>query len=295
METSWHSYPKILALGHAALTELLYDEVIVEEKIDGSQYSFGMFEDGFKARSKGAMLNRMFELAIENTKDLDLHFGWTYRGEYLKKPKHNALAYDRVPRKNIIIFDINSGYEKYLSYKDKAREAERLGLEIVPNLYEGKINDINLFRELLKRVSYLGGQQIEGVVIKNYKRFGADGKALMGKFVSEKYKEVHSQVWKETNLGSKDIISKLIEKYRTPARWEKAVQHLKEDGKLEDSSRDIGLIIKEIWPDIESECKDEISNFLYNWAKDKIRRGVCAGVPEWYKEKLLSKRFKEDS
>ena len=32
--------------------------------------------------------------------------GVTYYGEYLQKPKHNTLCYDRVPKDNIIIFDV---------------------------------------------------------------------------------------------------------------------------------------------------------------------------------------------
>ena len=45
METSWHSYPSIFALGHRALAELFLDPVVVEEKVDGSQFSFGLFEE----------------------------------------------------------------------------------------------------------------------------------------------------------------------------------------------------------------------------------------------------------
>lgn len=59
--TSWHSYPSIFALGHRYLSELLLDPVLVEEKVDGSQLSFGVFEgeEGpfLKMKSKGAELN----------------------------------------------------------------------------------------------------------------------------------------------------------------------------------------------------------------------------------------------
>lgn len=60
---SWHSYPSSFAIGHRALKELLYDPVIVEEKVDGSQFSFGLFKNEetgaleYKCRSKGAQLN----------------------------------------------------------------------------------------------------------------------------------------------------------------------------------------------------------------------------------------------
>jgi hypothetical protein len=54
---SWHSYPSIYNLGHRALQDLLTVSVNVEEKVDGSQFSFGITEEGeIKLRSKGAVI-----------------------------------------------------------------------------------------------------------------------------------------------------------------------------------------------------------------------------------------------
>jgi hypothetical protein len=39
--SSWHSYSSIYALGHKALAELFMEPVLIEEKVDGSQFSFG--------------------------------------------------------------------------------------------------------------------------------------------------------------------------------------------------------------------------------------------------------------
>ena len=296
MLESWHSYPSIYALGHKAVAELLLDPVLVEEKIDGSQFSFGLFEDGHRARSKGAQLNiiapdNMFKKAVEIIQTLPLREGWTYRAEYLMKPKHNALAYDRVPRLHLIVFDINTGEEEYLPWEAKADEAERIGLEIVPKLLEGRIEDVQHFRQLLETVSILGGQKVEGVVVKNYARFGLDKKALMGKFVSEAFKEVHAAAWKADNPSSRDILDRLIDTYRTPARWQKALQHLKEAGQIEGSPRDIGLLMREVAPDIEKECEAEIKDKLWAWAWPHLRRGVIRGLPEWHKERLLEQQF----
>src|SRR5690242_11376793 len=102
---SWHSYPSIFALGHRYVADLLTVPVLVEEKIDGSQFSFGISTVGELAiRSKGAQMHidapeKMFQKAADTVKELKdvLTPGWTYRAEYLAKPKHNTLAYDRVP------------------------------------------------------------------------------------------------------------------------------------------------------------------------------------------------------
>ncbi len=104
------------------------------------------------------------------------------------------MAYDRVPEKHIIIFDINKGEEHYVSYEKKKAEAERIGLETVPLLYEGMLHDSDMLHELLETISILGKQKIEGVVIKNYNRFSEyNGNILMGKYVSEKYKEIQKK------------------------------------------------------------------------------------------------------
>jgi hypothetical protein len=191
---SWHGYPSIFNLGHRYVANLLRVPVNVEEKIDGSQFSFGVTEEGeILVRSKGAVMisdapEKMFTAAVVTVKRLAplLHPGWTYRGEFLAKPKHNTLAYSRVPAGNIIIFDINDGEESYLAYEAKQEEASRLGLETVALIYSGMVEDIAAFRTFLERDSALGGQKVEGVVVKpaDYNVFGQDKKVLMGKFVS---------------------------------------------------------------------------------------------------------------
>lgn len=297
MTDSWHSYPSVYALGHSALEELLLDNVICEEKVDGSQFSFGRFNGELKVRSKGVEMiadapEKMFQKGVDFVKTLDLKDGWTYRGEFLAKPKHNALAYSRVPRGNIILFDINVDHERYLPYEAKKGESERLGMEVVPILFDGKLTGANEIMNFLERESVLGGQKIEGVVIKNYTRFGKDKKALMGKYVSEAFKEVHNKEWKEANPNQGDVIVRLVEMYHVTARWDKAVLHLAEKGLLDNSPKDIGNLIKEVQVDIKKECEEEIKNILYKWAIDKVLRGSLAGLPEWYKEKLLSNQFK---
>lgn len=296
--SSWTSYPKVWAIGHAGVSELFYDSVIVEEKIDGSQFSFGIFNGELKIRSKGQEMmvdapEKMFSKAVQTVLSIRdvLTDGWTYRGEYLQKPKHNVLAYDRVPEKNIILFDINTGEETYLSRILKEEEAKKLGLELVPILFEGKISTAVDLEKLLDTNSCLGGQKIEGFVCKNYLRFGRDKKALMGKFVSENFKEKHKVDWKESNPGQNDIIQKLIGTYRTPARWDKAIIHLKEAGQLENSPRDIGKIIKEVPSDLIKECEEEIKDALFEWAFGSLVRGCNRGLAEYYKEKLFKSAF----
>lgn len=298
---SWHSYPSIYNLGHRYIENLLTLPVIVEEKVDGSQFSFGLDDQGeLHIRSKGAKMHldapeKMFQRAADTVKELKpvLTAGWTYRCEYLAKPKHNSLSYSRIPDKHLVIFDINTAEASYLPYASKQAEANRIGLECVPLLFDGHLDSIEAFQQFLDHESFLGGQRIEGVVVKprDYNLFGVDKKVLMGKFVSEHFREVHAKEWKGSNVTQGDILIKLGEMYSTPARWDKAVIHLREKGLIEDSPRDIGPLLKEIAADILADSQDDIKQKLFEWAWDSIRRRSTYGFPEWYKEQLLKRHF----
>lgn len=297
--TEINSYPSVRNLGHAEIEDLFKEHVIVQEKCDGSQFSFGLIGGEFKCKSKGKdqtppLTDKMFLKAVEALSELPLRAGWVYRGEYLEKPHHNALTYSRIPEKHVVLFDITIGMEKYLPYDQVFEEARRLGLEVVPILTSGMIGDWESLEQLLDTESFLGGCKIEGMVIKNYARFGRDGKCLMGKFVSEAFKEVHKKEWKEANPNSGDIIDNLIATYKTEARWEKSIQHLKESGVLENSLKDIGPLLREIVTDVQTEEEEAIKEALFKWGWPRINRAIISGFPEFYKTKLAeSQTFAE--
>lgn len=297
---SWSSYPKSYSLGHKMISELFSDEVVVEEKIDGSQFSFGVFGSDIRVRSKGVEIDinnceGMFALAVETVKELapKLTNGFTYRAEYLRTPKHNTLAYERVPKKHLIIFDILSGPECYLTYEQKVNEATRLGLETVPLIFSGRINSSDQVLDYMEKVSVLGNAKIEGMVFKNYNKFGPDKKILIGKYVSETFKEVHKVNWKKENPKQNDIIILLGEAYKTEARWAKAKQRLSEISKEEISLRDIPRLLKEVQQDVCLECESEIKDKLFAWAWPQISRQIIKGLPEWFKKQLMNEQFKD--
>jgi hypothetical protein len=308
------SYPKVYNLGHAAIKDLFDGDVVVQEKVDGSQFSFalsGSEADGpFPVmRSKGAPVfpgtaDKLFAPAADTVLQLvdKLIPGWVYRGEVISKPKHNTLTYGRVPAGSVILFDVEVSDGTFMSPGELKDEADRLGLEAVPvilELYDGKVPGdrvgVDHIRKLLELESCLGGCLIEGVVIKNHSRFGVDGKFLAGKHVSEAFKETHRKAWKESNPSKADVVEHLIEELRQPARWAKAVQHLRERGELTGTPRDIGPLIKEVQTDISAEEREYISERLLTWALPKVLRGASGGVAEWYKQQLLEAQFEEAS
>ena len=292
-----HSYPSIYNAGHRALQDFLSagSKFTVQEKIDGSQLSFKATADGaIHARSKGCAINldapeEMFRAAVASILSLSgsLTPGWTYRGEYLRRPHHNTICYDRVPRNHIILFDIDRGSEDYMDHGSMAEEAARIGLEPVPCLYSGALSLPDDLAPPLDSESCLGGGKIEGVVVKaHHAVYGPDKKPLIMKVVSEAFREVHKTRWKTENPSSSDIVASLAEQYRTEARWVKACQHLEEAGELSNADKDIGLLLPEVVSDVKSECGDEIRDKLFAYAWPTIKRGIVRGFAEWYKERL---------
>lgn len=287
------SMGEIFQLGHAAVAELFLDPVEITEKVDGSFISWTINKEGeILMRSKGQQLfddapsSKMFKAgmdAIRQRKDF-LTPGWIYRGEYLSKPKHNSLAYERTPQGNIVLFDIEMAPGNHAGPLMRTSEAQRMGLTAVPVIYEG-IADAQFAMSLLDRFSVLGGQKIEGVVVKSYSRF-IHGKMMMAKYVSAEFKEKHATEWKQSNPGKKDVIENLIEIYKHPNRWRKAVQHLRDEGLLDGSPKDIGPLLKEVSSDVLKEEEAAIKEALWKYAWPQISRGVGRGLPEWYKDQL---------
>lgn len=292
-----HSYPNVYQLGHKLVSNVLDGYVLVQEKIDGSQISFGIDNLGdLRIRSKNKEIDiehpdDMFRLAVEwiVKNRSNLQAGWTYRGEYMQKSKHNTLAYSRVPRNNIILFDICDGLESYLPYSRVKNVANYIGLEVVPLFAKGVFTEADILElkdEWLSRESILGGTKVEGVVIKNYNVFTAEKKVAMAKLVRDDFREQNATNWKAAKPSTADVVQKLIDTYRTEARWQKAVQHLRDSGELQGEMRDIPALMKEVSSDVLKECKDEILEQLFAYAWPKISKGITRGLPEWYKSQI---------
>lgn len=290
------SYPKVFNMGHRAVLDIFKEDVVVQEKVDGSQFSFGVMDGELTCRSKGKVQNvdapdKLFEKATETIRNLKdkLHPEWIYSGEYLRTPGHNTLKYNRVPKQHIILFDIRVGDEVYLSYNEVKKEADRLDLEVVPLVFTGKVNNLDHLKDILETESVLGGVKMEGVVAKNYVRFSQDGKALMAKIVRPEFKEQNNKLFRKSNPLAGDILETIKERYKTEARWNKAIQHLRDNGELENSPRDIGKLIQEVRRDVKEECEEEIKEILFKWAWKKVSNSLTGGFPEYYKELLLKK------
>jgi len=299
MEKKINSYSSPFNLGHKALEDLFTGNVVVQEKVDGSQISFGLIDGELSVRSRRKEVNQekpeMFEKAVTYLKTVtdEMIPDWIYRGEFLMKPRHNTLSYTNTPKNNIILYDIDKGNQDYVERGAMQTHAFALDLTCVPTLatYSTKPT-LEELQKLLETKSVLGGVKIEGIVIKNYGRFDWAGKkTLMGKLVSDAFREVHTKDWKKRNPQKNDFYIELVKEYATEQRWNKALQHLKEEGKLEHSMRDIPLFMREVSEDILAECKEEMMEKLFKHFWKKCAKGMTRGLPEWYKGLLTQSMF----
>lgn len=286
------SYSKIHQVGSRPASALFNGPILIEEKIDGSQFSFGMRDDVLHCRSRNQALDLtsagQFQAGVDALLEIasELPEGWTYRGEYLQKPKHNVLAYEHTPPLHVVIYDICTEDGTWLHHDVKRDEAERLGMLCVPKFYYGPwpCSGVSL-DDLLQTQSILGGP-IEGVVFKNYaERDPTDPeKVLMAKYVTDRFRETMGV--KRMKKPATDV-SSLAAQFATQARWEKAVQHLRDGGKLTGTNADIGLLVREVQRDMLEESAEELKQALLDFFGKELRGGAVKGLPQWYQAKLL--------
>lgn len=290
-------FPKIQAVGGRFTTKLFDSEVEVTEKIDGSQFDFGLINGELHMRSKGRIIvpgneDAMFRIAVESAQNRvgAMPDNTIFYCEYLNKPKHNTIKYDNVPLNNLVLFgasEYRSGEFLGPDYLDKISGI--LNIDRAPILFRGKVDSISQLVELLETESYLGGSKIEGFVIKNYNETGISGdevfRILSAKFVSDAFKEKNGGNRVKAKGSNKWDAFK--GSFNTTARWEKAYQHLRDNGDLLHDPRDIGPLMKEVNLDIEDEHKAEILSFLWKEFGKDIFRAATNGLPAWYKTKLL--------
>jgi hypothetical protein len=295
-------YPKIRPVGHRDIQDLLHGPVVVQEKIDGSNFAFGRTLDGelfclSRARkldlSEGAV--GQFGPAVKHVLDAAAHKipnGKLYRCEYLQKPHHNVLAYGRVPKGHLVLFEVEQeiACESYTSIVcDDAQLhsiAEDFGIDAaqqIATLNIGRGGSLNeLFEAWSKQESMLGGE-IEGVVIKNYHKTDAHGNILIGKMVRKEFKEVHKH---KATAEKTDPAYDIGARFGGPARWRKAVQFLRDCDGLQGEMMDMPLLMKRVRQDVELEEKDAIKELLWQHYRKNVLGATTKGLAEWYKGEL---------
>jgi len=255
-------YRKIRRIGHSRNTDTVKnpeDELIIKEKLDGSNFRWTINEEGkpvFGSRrveykdengepaykeEDYEKLDGRFEDAIQHVQEkLDgkhpehLNNNLTFFGEYMVK---HSLDYDWEDTPTVIGFDIyDSKKEEYLDH-DEAKEIFKiLGIATAPVLQRTTVEEFDPENYEIPDSNYRDGK-MEGVVIINtdQEEDNRSGFNTRGKMVTDEFKEKHKK-----STGARQSVEaikgheKIISKYCTDGRIRKHI------GKMRDEGRDLG-------------------------------------------------------
>jgi len=274
---------------------LLAGDVIVTEKIDGSQIGFGVLDGELRFRSKGMEMpgepEKIFQPTVDHLRARAdfMEPGWVYYGEAMRGPRHNTLKYDRAPKNHLALYGALRPDGSMVDRETLCQAADSLDVDAVPVLLESGRYALSDLRELLDRTSYLGGVKVEGIVAHRAERWywsaiDREYPLLAVKIVRDDFKETHKKEWKKSTPSGR--YDELKQACRSEARWEKAVQHLRDSGLLENIPRDIGKLIVEAKRDFVEEEKETLKEELWKIFGDEMVRTSIRGLPEWYKDRL---------
>jgi hypothetical protein len=297
------SYPKVMAFGTTGTEDLLVGNVRIDEKVDGSQFGFGVEDGVLVFRSHGAQIYpencpSMFKSAVDHIvskqdilREMLGNATLYFYAECIAKPKHNVLTYSNIPLGNMVLFDVLIKEGGWLVTSTLDVLANKLGITFIPPLFEGEITKeelLSMLEGLTTKNSSLGGTPPEGIVVKNYSHFmniGGHVWPTFVKLVRPAFKEQHAKDW---NVGGPSPLQSLIETFKgDEARWHKAIQHLKEVGQIEGSPRDIGKLCYYVAEDVGLEEKEDIKEKLWALYGRDFKRASTIGLAEWYKRLLI--------
>ena len=130
---------------------------------------------------------------------------------------------------------------------------------------------------------------MERLVIKNYQQIielNGQIRHMTTKFVRDEFREKH----KSLNPSRRQTIDDLVLSLRSEKRWEKAIQHLRDDGTLVNDVKDIGGIIKEVHRDLMEEEGEALKERIWDKYRKHVMSTAVRGLPDYYKDKLMEEQ-----
>ena len=258
-------YPKIHQLGTDETNGIFNDNIVVQSKVDGANFSFWLDDTALMFGSRNKSLegytedtaNRWIGMkpVLEVYRETPELFKTTlhYYGESLQK---HTLSYDTIPPfVGYDVFSLETG--EFLDWKTAKKEFELLDLEFINIHFEkpGKDVTIEELKECIKNSPYRKDGD-EGIVIKNYIRKNVFDRPLFGKIVEDGFKEKNAQAFTGHKRVEDDSLL-IVEEYCTPARIEKAIHKLVDEGERLDMAL-MSTLFRYVNRDIFQECGAEI-------------------------------------
>ena len=274
-------YPKIKLIGDEETEDLLKnpnDEIIIEEKMDGSNTRWMIKDNSIIFGSRNCILEedspnaknwkKSIDFIKKNVKPSKELEGYIFFGETMIR---HSMDYDWNKIPCILGFDIyDMRKNKYLNYDEKVKMFKKLNIPIVPLIKKVKAKDIKKVSDDDVPISEYPGidRQAEGIVFKNYKT------QTFAKYVREKFREINRDTFGRAKKYSKNDNELLVNTYCTNARIDKNLFKLVDEGN-KINMKLMKLLPSKVYEDIWEENWKEI--IFKNWRIDfKKARSLIA-------------------
>lgn len=290
IEITQKHYSDVIRYGHKTTQGMFNvgDPIVIQEKLDGANASFRRVGDKILAFSRKTQLNAENNLRgfYEWTQTLDaksLIEDCPYFGEWSCRHK---IDYGENLNK-FYMYDIYSPEkQKYLDFDIVKSEAGRLGLNLIPVLYEGPFVSFEHLQSFVGKSEVAPeGVEGEGIVVKNHAYTNRYGDQLFVKLVTDSFREIQSQkAPKDPNFVSQE--QAIVETVLTKARVEKLLHKLVDEGVLDEQFgiEDMGLILKHLGTRVYEDIVKEEYDTIKDFEEKDVRRFIGRITPKITKE-----------
>ena len=249
------------------------DDIIVQEKIDGANFSIRYSEDDntVKAfsRKKVLELGNNLRGAWEWSQKLDVDLvhkvlgnGLVLFGEWLVS---HTIVYPQDRYQNAYFYDVwDSENEKYLPQSEVKEIVNQLGLIYVPVFYEGKFESWDHLSQFVGKTD-LGGEKGEGIVVKNMTRLNDPNTRLpfYTKIVAAEFCETkahrNSKPVDMEKVEQRKVLQDTVETIVTEARVKKLVHKMVDEGIIPEDwdEHNMKVIAQNIGKEVYYDCLKE--------------------------------------
>ena len=279
----WKKYIKIRALGTDETEGIFEGTCVVQEKVDGANFSFYVENNKLLVASRNMVMvdkknSGNWKAMLPVTEAYNQHKdkfnpNYLYVGESTQR---HTISYTDIP--NFIGYDIwNEETESFLDWKDTKKEFASIGLPFIHVHFEREGSEITIeeLRECIKNSAYKDGPA-EGVVIKNYNELDGHDRQMFAKIVTDEFKESNRKAFGGIDQPKKENNSTILiaETYGTNARIEKIIHKLVDEGNKLDMSL-IPVLFNAVSEDIFEENAVEIYH-TFDKIDFKHLRGIVA-------------------
>lgn len=231
MSDELKEYNKVYYLGSSSNKEIAdykEDNIVIEEKVDGSNFRFWKEGDRIVYGSRTVEdlrprdgWGKQIDYLNKKLRPEDLNNDIIYVGEAMKKHIVNYDFENYPPFIGFDVLDKKTGMP--LDYKVAKNAFESLGLEFVNILFEGTMEEyLEMDKDKFLEISKYNSKKPEGYIIKNYNRLSKYEEPLFAKVVNDEYLERQKAKAKKPKSKKTDT-PRAVELYVNEARIKKII------------------------------------------------------------------------